>query len=109
MAKFNDAHRGYAFSILERDNFVCRYCGWDGKVWPNWLYLSWAFLLPIGHPHRNDSEYIVAACIFCIVLQNRTAIDVEGKTPAQLVAQQKPQVLERRKQYKEFWQQNVRP
>lgn len=74
MAKFNDAHRGRAFTILERDNFVCTYCGWDCKIWPNWLYLSWDHLLPIGHPHRYDSEYIVAACIFCIVLNNHAGV-----------------------------------
>ena len=108
MTNFSDALRGYAFPIHERDNLICTYCGWDGKKWPNWLYLSWDHLLPPGHPERDETEYIVTACIFCNVLHNRIAFDVEGNTPAQLVAQMKPQVLERRGQYKEFGEHNVR-
>jgi hypothetical protein len=35
VAKFGDALRGYAHLVVKRDGFVCRYCGLDGKVWPN--------------------------------------------------------------------------
>ena len=30
--KFGDALRGYAHSILKRDDFTCRYCGLDGNA-----------------------------------------------------------------------------
>jgi len=106
-AKFGDALRGYAHTILKRDGFRCRYCGLDGTVWPNWLYLSWDHLLPLGHPQRDNPDYIVAACRFCNEAHNRTRLDVEGKTPDELVEQKKPLVLTKRKEYKAFWEAEV--
>src|SRR5438270_12988630 len=79
-AKFGDALRGYAHMVLKRDGYICRYCGLDGTIWPNWLYLSWDHLMPVGHPERNDPSYIVAACRFCNEASNRTKWDVAGKS-----------------------------
>ncbi len=107
MAKFIDSLRGYAFPVLKRDAFVCVYCGWDGKVWPNWLYLSQDHLLPNGHPRRDDPDYIVTACLFCNTLHNRTIFDAKGKTPAELIQQKKLLVLQRRQEYQAFWEENV--
>jgi 5-methylcytosine-specific restriction endonuclease McrA len=107
VAKFNDALRGYAHDVLRRDNFVCRYCGLDGKIWPNWLHLSWDHLLPVGHALRDDPAYIVAACRFCNEAHNRRTWDVDGRTPDELVTQKRPLVLEKREEYKDFWRRNV--
>ena len=109
MPKFDDSLRGYAYPVMERDNFVCAYCGLDGKVWPNWLYFSWDHLLPVGHPDRDNADFIVAACTFCNTLHNRTLFDVEGKSPTELLAQKRPMVLARRAEYEAFWQEHVRP
>jgi hypothetical protein len=99
--KYGDALRGYAHEVLKRDDFTCRYFGWDGKVWPNWLYLSWDHLLPVGHPGRDDPAFIVAACRFCNEASNRTKWDVEGKSPEELVAQKRPFGLKVRGRYEE--------
>ncbi|MCH7997474.1 MAG: hypothetical protein IIB11_06860 [Chloroflexi bacterium] len=109
MTKFGDSLRGYAFQTHKRDNFVCVYCGLDGKVWPNWLYLSWDHLLPKGQSRRDAPDYIVTACLFCNYLHNRTRFEVDGKTPIELVAQKRPRVLERRKEYEDFWKKEVKP
>ena len=109
MPKFADALRGYAFPTLRRDGFVCTYCGLDGTGWPNYLYLSWDHLVPRGHARRDDPDYVVAACTFCNALHNRTVFDVEGKTPAELVAQKRPLVLARRADYARFWDERLRP
>lgn len=69
--KYGNALRGYAHDILKRDDFTCRYCGWDGKVWPNRLYLSWDHLLPVGHPERDEPAFIGAACRFCNEANNK--------------------------------------
>lgn len=106
--KFGDSLRGYAFPVFKRDNFVCVYCGLDGKKWPNYLYFSWDHLLPPGHPSRDDPEYIVAACTFCNTLHNRTVFDVTGKTRDELVAQKKVLVISRRSEYERFWEEHVR-
>jgi 5-methylcytosine-specific restriction endonuclease McrA len=109
MLKYGDALRGYAHTVLKRDDFKCRYCGLDGAQWPNWLYLSWDHLLPVGHPQRDDPDFIVAACRFCNEVHNRTLFDVEGKTPDELVAQKKPFVLKKRLEYKSFFDREVSP
>lgn len=109
MAKFIDALRGYAAEVLRRENYVCVYCGLDGKVWPHWLYFSWDHLLPRGHAKRDDPEYIVAACTFCNTLANRTVFEIEGKTREQLVAQKRPVILARREDYRRYWEAEVRP
>ena len=30
VSRFGDSLRGYAYPVMERDGFVCRYCGLDG-------------------------------------------------------------------------------
>ena len=109
MAQFADSLRGYAYPTHKRDGFVCVYCGLDGKLWPNWLYLSWDHLLPEGHPNRDNPDYIVTACRFCNELCNRIVFDVEGKTPVELMEQKKPIVLEARHKYRIFWEEHVEP
>jgi hypothetical protein len=108
MTRFDDALRGYAAKVLERDDWVCRYCGLDGKQWPNWLYLSEDHLLPPGHPRRNEGRFRVACCRFCNEASNRTQWDVEGKTPEELVAQKRPTVLARREEYRRWWEEHVK-
>lgn len=108
MPSYGDALRGYAHPVLKRDDFVCRYCGLDGKVWPNWLYLSWDHLLPVGDPMRDCLDFIVAACRFCNEACNRTIWDVAGKSPEELVAQKKPAVLTVRQHYRTFWEAEVK-
>ena len=113
MATFGDSLRGYAHPTFKRDEFVCRYCGLDGKVWPNWLYLSWDHLLPPGHLRRNDANYIVAACRFCNEAANRTKYSLEHasgelKSPDELVMQKLPVVQAVREQYRQFWEAEVR-
>ena len=109
---YNDSLRGYSFEIHDRDNFVCVYCGLDGKEWPNWVYLSSDHLLPKKHSERENPEYIVTACVFCNGLCNRTVFDVENvigelKSQTDLIKQKKILILERRNQYKAFWIKHV--
>ncbi len=112
---FDDALRGYAFAVLKRDNFRCRYCGLDGSTsFANWLCLSWDHLLPKGHPHRDDPEYIVAACSFCNWADNRyfdlvtkRGLKLDGLSQLELVQQRLPYVERTRSAYREFWERNV--
>lgn len=104
----SESLRGYAHAVLKRDGFICRYCGLDGAQWPNWLYLSWDHLLPVGHSQRNNPDFIVAACRFCNESCNRTVFPVEGKTPEELVEQKKFYVLKKRAEYKLFFDAEVK-
>lgn len=117
MPKFGDALRGYAAKALERDDYKCRYCGVDGRQsFDTWLSLSWDHLLPKGHPKRNESEYIVAACHFCNTAANhyfehaeQLGLKFDGMTPEELVAQRLPYVLRTRESYREYWESVVVP
>ena len=117
MASFTDALRGYAFPIHQRDNFVCRYCGLDGRSsFCAWLSLSEDHLLPKGHPSRNKPEFRVTACQFCNVADNQyfdqaemRGLTFEGRTPEELVAQRRPFVEAVRAKYDEFWRASVAP
>jgi 5-methylcytosine-specific restriction endonuclease McrA len=115
MPNHDDALRGYAFAVLKRDGFRCRYCGLDGTAsFSNWLALSWDHLLPKGHPKRDDSEFIVAACSFCNCADNRyfdnaakRNLTFDGKSQQELVEQRLPFIERTRREYREFWEQNV--
>lgn len=115
MPKYDDALRGYAFEVLKRDGFRCRYCGLDGRrSLDAWLTLSWDHLLPRGHPKRDEREFIVAACNFCNTADNRyfdllesRGLKLDGLTQDELVAQRKKYVEATRRSYFEFWVQNV--
>ena len=112
---FTDALRGYAYPVHSRDGFRCRYCGLDGTgSFGSWLSLSWDHLLPRGDPRREDPDYIVTACMFCNVADNRyfdlaekRGLRFGGLTPDELVAQRLPYVEARRQSYREFWEEKV--
>lgn len=116
MTKFSYSLGGYAHAIHQRDGFKCRYCGLDGIAsFDNWLTLCQDHLLPNGHPDRENPDYIVTSCNFCNVAENRyfekarkLGIQLEGKSPDELVAERKPYVQEVRKRYYEIWKSQVR-
>jgi len=113
--KYHDSLRGYAYEILKRDRFTCRYCGLDGKrSFDSWLTLSWDHLLPKNHPERDNPDYIVAACNFCngadnhfFELAQKRGLSFGCLTQDQLVEQRKPYVLKTRESYFEFWVNDV--
>ena len=115
MSSFDDSLRGYSFKIHRRDNFICQYCGIDGRQsFDSWLTLTSDHLLPKGHPGRDNPEYIVTACSFCNTADNRyfdhakeLGLVFDGKTRAELVAQRKPFVEAVRHKYREFWEKEV--
>ncbi len=111
VCRFDDSLRGYAYPVMKRDGFVCRYCGLDGtKSFSNWLTLSWDHLLPKGHPNRNDTNFIVTACMFCNVADNQyfrlaegRGLHFEGLSQEELVRQRKEYVDKVRQNYRDFW------
>ncbi|MHB1095582.1 MAG: HNH endonuclease [Gemmatimonadaceae bacterium] len=115
MRKFTDALSGYAFAVLQRDGFRCRYCGLDGTAsFSAWLSLSWDHLLPRDHANRDDPTYIVASCVFCNTADNhyfdqaaKRGLHFDGLTPEQLVELRQPYVEATRAEYRKFWEANV--
>jgi hypothetical protein len=114
VSQFTDSLRGYGFEIHRRDGFRCQYCGWDGSIWPNWLFLSVDHLLPKDHRDRENSEFKVTACFFCNVADNHyfqradeRNMSFEGRTREQLVAQRLSYVTRVRNEYQEFFDRYV--
>ncbi len=115
MANFIDSLRGYAYPVHKRDNFVCRYCGADGKQsFDVWLTLTVDHLLSKGHLERDNPDFMVTACHFCNTADNRyfdlaeqRGLKFDGLTPEELVAQRLPYVIRTRESYRQFWEANV--
>jgi 5-methylcytosine-specific restriction endonuclease McrA len=52
--------------ILERDQYVCRYCGLDGKAsFENALVMSVDFVVPRARKGKKDPANLVACCRPC--------------------------------------------
>jgi len=115
MTKYGDSLRGYSFEIHKRDDFTCQFCGFDGKAsFERWLSLSSYHLLPKENRNRDNPDYIVTACMFCSIADNRffeqveeRGLRLEGMSREQLVAQRRPYVQEVRQAYRDFWRENV--
>lgn len=113
---FTDSLRGYAFKTHLRDEFICCYCGIDGRVsFDNWIKLSQEHLLPKGHPERENPEFIATACSFCNTADNRyfdyaekRGLSFDGKSAEELIQQRLPFVAQVRVNYCKFWNINVR-
>lgn len=117
MKKCGDSLRGHSFSVHERDDFVCQYCGADGtKSFDTWLSFSRDHLLPKDHELRDKDEYIVTACQFCNTADNQYFVKAkkdgysfDDKTPKDLVKRRWEAVQKTRQEYKEFWVEHVSP
>jgi 5-methylcytosine-specific restriction endonuclease McrA len=117
MPNYTDSLRGYSQAIHQRDQYVCCYCGADGKMsFEVWLTLTSEHLLPKGHPNRDNPHYIVTACQFCNTADNRYFdkaaeyhLQFDNMTPEQLIEQRKPYVAKVRREYRAFWESKVKP
>lgn len=58
--------------ILERDHYVCQYCGLDGMAsFENALVMSVDFLFPRAHKGRKHPRNLVACCRPCNTVKGR--------------------------------------
>ncbi len=56
--------------ILERDQFVCRYCGLDGRAsLENALVMSVDFVVPRARKGKKDPANLVACCRPCNMIK----------------------------------------
>jgi len=52
--------------ILERDNYVCQYCGLDGRAsFENALVMRVDFVVPRARKGKKDPNNLVACCTPC--------------------------------------------
>jgi 5-methylcytosine-specific restriction endonuclease McrA len=58
--------------IFLRDDFLCHYCGFDGKASiQNWMQLSVDHIIPKRFGEDNSDNNLVTCCISCNSKTNR--------------------------------------
>jgi len=83
--------------ILERDDYVCRYCGLDGRAsFENALVMRVDFVVPRAHKGKKDPSNLVACCTPCNTIKGTRVY--AGFNEA------KSYVLARREELRKAWQ-----
>ena len=84
--------------ILERDRFVCQYCGLDGNAsFENALIMSVDFLHPRAHKGRKHPRNLVACC--------RPCNTIKGRHIFKTFEEAKAYVLTRRAELRKSWEE----
>ena len=83
--------------ILERDNYVCRYCGLDGRAsFENALVMRVDFVIPRARKGKKNPDNLVACCGPCNT--------IKGTKVYASFEDAKAQVLARREDLRKAWQ-----
>jgi 5-methylcytosine-specific restriction endonuclease McrA len=83
--------------ILERDGFVCQYCGLDGRAsFENALVMRVDFIVPRAHKGKKDARNLVACCTPCNT--------IKGTRVYASFDEAKAQVLARREELRKTWE-----
>jgi 5-methylcytosine-specific restriction endonuclease McrA len=83
--------------ILERDDYVCQYCGLDGRAsFENALVMRVDFLVPRARKGKKDPANLVACCIPCNTIKGTHVYASFDKAKAD--------VLARREEVRSAWQ-----
>lgn len=86
--------------ILERDNYVCRYCGLDGRAsFENALVMRVDFVIPRAHKGKKIPDNLVACC--------RPCNTIKGTHRYANFDEAKADVLTRREALRKVWQQTT--
>jgi 5-methylcytosine-specific restriction endonuclease McrA len=85
--------------ILERDSFVCQYCGLDGRAsFENALVMRVDFVKPRAHKGKKDPSNLVACCTPCNT--------IKGTKVYGSFDDAKKFVLARREELRKAWELN---
>ena len=86
--------------ILERDDYVCRYCGLDGRAnFENALVMRVDFVVPRAHKGKKNPSNLVACCGPCNT--------IKGTRVYASFDEAKAYVLARRDELRNAWQQKT--
>lgn len=85
--------------ILERDNYVCQYCGLDGRAsFENALVMRVDFVVPRAHKGKKDPKNLVACCGPCNT--------IKGIKVYASFDDAKKRVLAQREELRKTWEAN---
>jgi 5-methylcytosine-specific restriction endonuclease McrA len=86
--------------ILERDNYVCQYCGLDGRAsFENALIMRVDFVMPRARKGKKRPDNLVACCAPCNT--------IKGTKVYSSFDDAKAQVLARREDLRKAWQEKT--
>ena len=86
--------------ILDRDNYVCQYCGLDGRAsFENALIMRVDFIIPRARKGKKDPSNLVACCGPCNTIKGTKVYASFDKA--------KEFVLSRREQLRKSWEAKV--
>jgi 5-methylcytosine-specific restriction endonuclease McrA len=86
--------------ILERDDFVCRYCGLDGRAsFENALVMRVDFVKPRAKKGKKDPANLVACCTPCNA--------IKGTKVYANFDEAKAFVLKHREELRKIWQEKT--
>ncbi len=84
-------------SILERDQYRCRYCGLDGMAsFENSLVMSVDFVVPRARKGKKHPSNLVAACRPCNLLKGRRSFGSFEEA--------RDHILKRREELRKHWE-----
>lgn len=85
--------------ILERDDFVCQYCGLDGRAsFENALVMRVDFVVPRARKGKKDPGNLVACCTPCNTIKGTRVYASFDEAQAH--------VLARREELRKIWELN---
>ena len=83
--------------ILERDNYICQYCGLDGRAsFENALVMRVDFVVPRARKGKKDPNNLVACCTPCNT--------VKGTHVYASFEDAKAKVLAKREELRKAWE-----
>jgi len=86
--------------ILERDDYVCRYCGLDGRArFENALVMLDDFVVPRARKGKKDPSHLVARCTACNT--------IKGTRVYASFDEAKAFVLGQREQLRKSWESKI--
>jgi len=71
MKQFSDSLRGYGYDTHVKYNFICQYCGFDGRAFPNWLQLTVDHIVPKSHGGKDEEDNKITVCQACNSITSR--------------------------------------
>jgi len=98
----------YGNKVYARDNFTCVFCGFDGRLFDNWMQLSVDHILPKSAGGDDTQGNLTTACRACNSITSRMKFAPEVSRD-EVLAQKRARVEQRRRVFYDFWIQQVAP
>lgn len=86
MRTYGDSLRGYGHETHVKCNFICQYCGYDGRAFPYWFQLTVDHIMPQAKGGTDDRGNLLTACHACNSITSRMDFPQDAQIEA-IIAQ----------------------